>query len=101
MFSLLLQIKFIRLGTLMGRQKQWSRARSHLAKAVQLKPDYAEAHHNLGWVLLNIKNQDGQVENLREMWSAYRQAIELYAQQQKDDLAQAIKQAFQAVEIEL
>lgn len=90
-----------RLGTLLGRQGQWSQARLCLEKAVQLKPEYAEAHHNLGWVLLNIKGQDGHVKNFREMWSAYRKAVELYEQQQKYDFAQAIKQAFQTVEVEV
>lgn len=90
-----------RLGTLLGRQGQWSPARSCLERAVQFKPDYAEAHHNLGWVLLNIRSGDGHVENFREIWSAYRKAAELYAQQQKYALAQDIKQAFQMVEVEL
>ncbi len=90
-----------RLGTLLGQQGQWLQARSHLAKAVQLKPEYAEAHHNLGWVLLNIKSLDGHVENFREMWSAYRKAVELYAQQEKYALAQGIKQAFQVVGVDL
>lgn len=90
-----------RLGTLLGRQGQWSQARSCLERAVQFKPDYAEAHHNLGWVLLNIRSGDGHAENFREIWSAYRKAAELYAQQQKYALAQDIKQAFQVVEVEL
>jgi hypothetical protein len=72
-----------------------------LEKATQLKPDYAEAHHNLGWVLFNIKDQKGQVENFRAMRSAYRKAAELYSQQQKYALAQAIKQAFQAIDSEI
>lgn len=90
-----------RLGTLLGQQAQWSQAYLFLERAVQLKPEYAEAHHNLGWVLLNIKGQDGNVKNFREMWSAYRKAVELYSQQQKYDLAQAVKQAFQVVGVEL
>jgi len=73
-----------RLGTLFGKQSQWSQARSCLEKAVHLKPDYAEAYHNLGWVLLNTRGQDNQVENFREMWSAYRKAADLYAQQEKN-----------------
>ncbi|WP_201278124.1 tetratricopeptide repeat protein [Scytonema millei] len=90
-----------RLGTLLGQQSQWSQARSCLEKVIQLKPEYAEAQHNLGWVLLNIKDRDGNVTNFREMRSAYRQAVELYSQQQKYDLAQAVKQAFHAVGVEL
>lgn len=94
-------LTLFRLGTLLGQQRQWSQAYLFLEKAVQLKPEYAEAHHNLGWVLLNIKGQDGNVKNFREMWSAYRKAVELYSQQQKYDLAQAVKQAFQVVGVEL
>ncbi len=89
-----------RLGTLLGQQRQWLQASSFLERAIELKPDYAEAHHNLGWVLLNIKSQDGSVKNFREMWIAYPKAVELYSKQQKFVLAQAIKQAFQAVGIE-
>lgn len=94
-------LTLFRLGTLLGQQRQWSQAYLFLEKAVQLKPEYAEAHHNLAWVLLNIKGQDGNVKNFRQMWSAYRKAVELYSQQQKYDLAQAVKQAFQVVGVEL
>ncbi|ABA25089.1 serine/threonine protein kinase with TPR repeats (plasmid) [Trichormus variabilis ATCC 29413] len=86
-----------RLGTLYGRLGQWEKARSYLEKAVHEKSNYAEAYHNLGWVLLNIKDQDGQVENFREILSSYRKAVELYTEQQKHPLAQGIKQVFQAV----
>ena len=89
-----------RLGTLLGQQRQWLQANSFLKRAIELKPDYAEAHHNLGWVLLNIKSQDGSVKNFREMWIAYRKAVELYSQQQKFDLAQTVKQAFQEIGVE-
>lgn len=89
-----------RFGTLLGRQMQWQQARSYLEKAVYLKPDYAEAYHNLAWVLLNIRGQEGQVENFREMWSAYRQTAELYTDQQKYPLAQGIKQAFQIIGVD-
>lgn len=90
-----------RLGTLLGRMGQWIQAKSHLDKAIKLKPDYAEAHHNKGWVLLNIRNSDGKVENIRELLSVYRLAAKLYEQQHKPDLSQAVKQAFQIIEIEL
>ncbi len=90
-----------RLGTLLGKQGEWKQARSALEKAVQLKPDYAEAYHNLGWVMLNIRNQDGQVENFREMWSSYRKTAELYDQQQKSALAEQIKEAFLIVGVDL
>ncbi|MBC1241623.1 serine/threonine-protein kinase [Nostoc sp. 2RC] len=89
-----------RLGTLYGRLGQWKKARSSLETAVQLKSNYAEAYHNLAWVLLNIKDQYGQVENFREILSSYRKAAELYTQQQKQPLAQGIKQAFQAIGVD-
>ena len=85
----------------MGRQGQWRPAQSYLEKAVQLQPDYAEAHHNLAWVLFNLKDRKGQIENLRAMRSAYRTSFELYSQQQKLALAQGIKQAFQVIEVEI
>ncbi len=90
-----------RLGTLLGRQGQWRPAQSYLEKAVQLQPDYAEAHHNLAWVLFNLKDRKDQIENLRAMRSAYRTSFELYSQQQKLALAQGIKQAFQVIEVEI
>ncbi|MCC3582695.1 protein kinase [Microcoleus sp. PH2017_30_WIL_O_A] len=90
-----------RLGTLLGRQGQWRPAQSYLEKAVQLQPDYAEAYHNLAWVLFNLKDQKGQVENFRAMRSAYRKAVELYGQQHKLALAQRIKQAFQVIGAEI
>lgn len=93
-------LALFRLGTLLGRLGQWKQARSYLEKAVQLKPDYAEAYHNLGWVLLNIRNQDGQVENFRELLSAYRKAADLYPKQYKPNLSQEIQQAFQIAGIE-
>jgi len=90
-----------RKGTLLARQGQWEQARSNLETAVQLKPDYAEAYHNLGWVLLQIRNPDGHVLNLREIRSAYYQAVQLYTQQQKLALSQAIKQAFHLIGVDL
>ncbi|MBD2456693.1 protein kinase [Nostoc sp. FACHB-87] len=90
-----------RLGTLYGKLGQWTQARIHLEKAIHLNPNYAQAYHNLGWVLLNIKNQDGQVENLREMLSVYRKASELYTHQQKSSFATSIQQSFQLVGMNL
>ncbi len=90
-----------RLGTLLGRIRQWIQAKSYLEKAIQLKPNYAEAFHNKGWVLLNIKNSDGEIENIRELLSAYHQAIRLYEQQYKPNLSQTVSQAFQIIGVEL
>ena len=71
------------------------------SQLTRIQPDYAEAHHNLAWVLFNLKDQKGQVENLRARRSAYRTSFELYNQQQKLALAQGIKQAFQVIEVEI
>ena len=51
------------------------------SQLTRIQPDYAEAHHNLAWVLFNLKDQKGQVENLRARRSAYRTSFELYSQQ--------------------
>ncbi len=90
-----------RLGTLYGQIKEWKAASFSLNKAIQLKPDYGEAYHNLGWVLLNIRDQDGKVENPSQVLPAYRQAVKLYKEQGKQDLVQQIEQAFQRAGLEL
>lgn len=90
-----------RLGTLFGLQGQWSTARSYLENARSLNPDYAEAYHNLGWVLFHIRTADDRLENFLEMRAAYSKAAALYQKQKKFDLATRIKQAFQAVGIQL
>ena len=92
-------LALFRLGTLYGKLGEWTKARFYLEKVIQLKPNYAEAYHNLGWVLLNIRGQDNQVEHFREMLLAYREAVKLYTQQQKYSLAEEIKQAFQVIGI--
>ena len=38
----------------LGKSKRWSEAEAPLKRAIQLKPDYAEAHSNLGWVYNNL-----------------------------------------------
>ncbi|MEA5470385.1 protein kinase domain-containing protein [Spirulina sp. 06S082] len=92
---------YFRWGTVLGRVGQWEEAKIVLEKAVQLKPDYAEAHHNLGWVLLNIKTSDGEIAYFRQLWTSYRRAIELYNQQYKVHLAQKIQQVFQSAGVQL
>jgi len=92
---------YFRLGSLTGKMGQWARAKLHLEKAIQLNGNYAAAYHNLGWVLLNLRNPDGQVGDFRQMLSAYRRAIELYTLQQNFPLATRIKKAFQLVDIEV
>ena len=86
-----------RLGTLNGKLNEWNKARLYLEQAIKINSDYPEAYHNLGWVLLNIRSPGNEVENFREMLSAYRQAVQLYTQQQKHSLAADIQQAFQLI----
>lgn len=88
------EIALFRLGTLLGRQHQWLVAQSFLEKAIKINPNYAEAYHNLGWVLLNIKNYNGDIQNLEAMQLAYSNAIELYYLQKKDVFANKLKQIF-------
>ncbi|MBP0020061.1 MAG: protein kinase [Cyanobacteria bacterium SBLK] len=92
---------YFRWGTVLGRIGQWEEAKIALEKAVQFKPDYAEAHHNLGWVLLHLKNADGEIAHFRLLWSSYRRAIELYGQQHKVNLAQSIQQIFHSAGVQL
>ena len=67
-------------------------ARLYLEEAVQLKPDYAEAYHNLGWVLLDIRDRDDQIVNFREILSAYNKATDYYLQQKQLSLVHDIQQ---------
>ena len=90
-----------RLGTLQGKVGQWQKAQENLTKAIQLQPDYAEAYHNKGWVLLNTKNSDREVENVRELLSAYSQAYQLYKQQNKTKLSQKIQEKFKLIGINI
>ena len=90
-----------RLGTLLGRTQQWEKAKQHLKKAIQLQDNYAEAYHNLGWVLLNLKTPEGGVKSLREMLDAYKNAIIYYKHQNKHDWSQYLEQVFQSAGIDI
>lgn len=90
-----------RLGTLYGKLGQWKEAKKHLEKAIQLNRNYAQAYHNLGWVLLNITDAYGKIETPRQVLFNYRKAMELYQQQQKHTLAADIQQSFQLVGINI
>lgn len=94
-------LALLRLGTVQALLDQWEEAVSVLEKAVRIKPDYAEAYHNLGWVLLNLMKQGTRVSNRVELQSVYRQAVQLYEQQGKSVLAQSIRQSFQAIKVQL
>lgn len=94
-------IALYRLGTLYGRTGELSKAVSYLQQAVKAQPDLAEAHHNLGWILLETRTEDGQLEDFYAMRSHYRQAVELYERQNRRAIADAIRQAFRNAEISL
>ena len=40
------------LGTLSIQTKKFGIAKNYFDKAIQIKPNYADAHHNLGFILL-------------------------------------------------
>lgn len=88
-----------RLGTLLTQQNQWEKAFEYLDKATQINPEYAEAFHNKGWLLLNIlKSGDclanySQNELYEQMKIAYQKAIDFYKKQQRNDEADLIAQA--------
>ena len=86
-----------RVGTLYAQLGSWKQAKAFLDKSIEFRDNYAEAYHNLGWVLLNTKNQHGEVENSREILAAYSQAIKLYNKSQKTQLASQIQQAFKLI----
>lgn len=98
----------LRLGRMLGEEAQrldkqdlWLEARTYLELAIQLQPDYAEAYHNLGWVLHHIRNNNGLIDNPAKILAIYRQAVQLYEAQNKPDLALQIREAFQALGVQL
>ncbi|OHY41688.1 serine/threonine protein kinase [Cylindrospermopsis raciborskii CS-508] len=93
----LLAFSHFRVGTLYAQLGSWKQAKAFLDKSIEFRDNYAEAYHNLGWVLLNTKNQHGEVENSREMLATYSQAIKLYNKSQKPQLASQIQQAFKLI----
>ena len=67
---------YYRIGTLLAQLGQWEEAKTCLDNVSKLKHDCPEVDHNLGWVLLNLKTTDGQVQNSREILSTYRRAVD-------------------------
>ncbi|KPQ40089.1 MAG: serine/threonine protein kinase [Phormidium sp. OSCR] len=90
-----------RLGTLLAQQGDWQQAKAYLEQAVTEAPHLAAAQHNLGWVLLNIQNSEGNVESPQALLMAYRQAAIAYEQQGDVQNAQQLRSAFQALNINL
>jgi eukaryotic-like serine/threonine-protein kinase len=94
-------IALFRLGTLLGKQGQFAQAKAFLDKATKLSPTHPESFHNLGWVLLNLKQQNMGNVHSREILSAYRKALELYSSQGKTSIAQSIQTSFQSAGVEI
>ena len=90
-----------RLGTTVAQQGDWRSAHSYLQKAVQLKPDFAEAHHNLGWILLNLRKEDPKANFTRDIFSSYRKATELYTKNNQHELVNTIQKAFKTCDVDL
>ncbi len=84
---------WFRLGTLSAQNGQWKQAIIYLQKALEINPNYAEAYHNLGWVMVNLEKES----NSQEILYSYRQAVKYYQQQNQNNLAQNIKQSFQQI----
>jgi eukaryotic-like serine/threonine-protein kinase len=92
---------YYRVGTLLAQLGQWEEAKTCLDNVSKLKHDRPEVYHNLGWVLLNLKTTDGQVQNSREILSTYRRAVALYTQQNQLEQVQIIQQAFKLADIDI
>jgi tetratricopeptide (TPR) repeat protein len=63
------------LGSALSNRERFEEAAVHLARAVELKPDYGDARYNLGYVLVRL----GQLEaGIRELTEAVRLEPENY-----------------------
>jgi eukaryotic-like serine/threonine-protein kinase len=90
-----------RMGTICAQKSDWSTAQKYLEESIKLNDSVPETHHNLGWVVSNIKTADGQAENPRQILESYRKAVDLYLRQRRSSDAQQIKAAFDAIDITL
>ena len=52
---------------------------------------YAKAEHNVGLVLWNIKNHNGEVQKLQAIQYADSKAVKFYEKQQKDIVVKNIR----------
>lgn len=63
----------------------YRKAIAHFKQAIAIAPQFAEAHHNLGLALANLKQADGAARNLVA-------AGEMYQQQGKPEGVRTIRQ---------
>ncbi|MBL1208706.1 protein kinase domain-containing protein [Geminocystis sp. GBBB08] len=91
---------YYRLGTLFAHQQQWQNAQIYLEKALKINNKLPELYHNLAWVLLNVRNMDGDIENSIQVMANYRQAIKLYYAQ-NSPYATQLKKQFDDLQIKL
>jgi eukaryotic-like serine/threonine-protein kinase len=87
----------LRLGTLLGDQKNWEKAFELFDRATSLQSDNAEAFHNRGWTLLHllkssysIKGKD-QTTLYKDMVDSYTIAVSLYNKQGQSAIADTLK----------
>jgi eukaryotic-like serine/threonine-protein kinase len=92
---------YYRLGTLSGKNNQWQNAKDYLEKAIKLNHNLAEAYHNLGWVLLNIKDSEGNCLHASDLLFNYKKALELYGQQNKLTIANDLDNKFKMINLTL
>lgn len=89
-----------RLGMIYAQKGQWEKAESFLDDAVRTYSTvlFPEIHHGLGWIRYQLR-EDGYLIKPQDAQTSYYNAMNLYAQQQKLDLAQQIQQGFMRIKL--
>lgn len=82
------------LGDLYARQKEYEKSVEEFKKAIELKPDYADAYHNLANVYHQTGRDDLAQENYKKaiefnprLWQSYQNLGAIYFIEEKYDLA--------------
>ena len=83
------------------QQEQWKSAQKPLERAIQLYPGYADAHHLLGLVLVQLNQPDQAITALQHAIKAYPSFAQAYLdlgfvlqdQKQFEQAEQAFRQA--------
>ncbi len=90
-----------RMGVIYIYLKQWRNAKDYLERSIKEYPHQAKAHHNLGYVLNNIKTQEGELEYPQSLLEAYKKAIYYYNKAGETELSSSILDNFRKVKIDL